>query len=225
MAQYRTDVSLAELTEGLQAEVRATREEIDPEIGFQLFGVLTPSECERLIAKGEELGFESLEGLYNPRYRSNTRILIKDEEFAQLIWQRVSHFLPPVIATKLETWDLVGINEAFRFCRYEPGQLFRPHCDEPYQPSENLRSFLTFMVYLNEVGPDAGGATVFLSHEEAIAQPTHLIHPSTGMALIFHQDRFHEGQQLLSGRKYMIRSEFMYQKRLPKPVYQWREIS
>jgi hypothetical protein len=34
--------------------------------------------------------------------------------------------------------------------------------------------------------------------------------PKTGMALVFSQDLYHEGSTLISGRKYAVRTDFMY---------------
>lgn len=60
-------------------------------------------------------------------YRNNDRIVLKSEQLAQQIWDRVKVHLENEIATILErnelgygnqgSWTPVGLNECFRFCK------------------------------------------------------------------------------------------------------------
>jgi hypothetical protein len=45
---------------------------------------------------------------------------------------------------------VVGLNERFRFYRYDPGQHFAPHMDGCYQRANGEESQFTFLVYLND---------------------------------------------------------------------------
>ena len=60
--------------------------------------------------------------------RSNTRLMVKDESLAAVVWdrlKRVEGLLPLQVYdpdTK-ETFAAVGVNPCFRFCRYHPGQV------------------------------------------------------------------------------------------------------
>ena len=58
---------------------------------------------------------------------------------------------------------------------------------------------MTLMVYLNDIFE--GGETVF--NETTIK-------PQKGMALIFHHTLVHEGAAVTTGRKYVLRSDVMY---------------
>lgn len=53
----------------------------------------------------------------------------------------------------------IGLNELFRFYRYEPGQQFRKHRDQSYIRNSKEASYFTFMIYLND--DFKGGTTTF----------------------------------------------------------------
>ena len=93
----------------------------------------------------------------------------------------------------------IGVNERFRFYRYDLGQTFRWHRDGYFERPNRERSRLTLMVYVND--DFEGGHTRF---EEA------LIKPVKGTALFFVHHLLHEGAQVTRGRKYVMRSDVMY---------------
>jgi len=99
--------------------------------------------------------------------------------------------------------QVVGANERLRCYRYRPGQRFGPHFDGAFQRSDNERSILTFIIYLNE--GFEGGETTFLDLGEAVG-------PRTGLGLFFQHPVLHEGSEVTSGVKYAIRSDIMYSK-------------
>jgi len=166
--------------------------------------ILSPEECRALIDLSEALGFESaqihgaLDGPHGFRARAdrdNTRSAIEDPTIAALVWSRV--------ATKLPPWKNrtpTGINERLRFYRYELGQSFPAHTDG-YHEDANQRSELTLLLYLNS--DFEGGETVFTDSGNALQ-------PATGSALIFPHDLWHEGRPLKSGRKYVVRTDVMF---------------
>ena len=108
-------------------------------------------------------------------------------------------------------WRAYGLNPQFRFCRYEPGQKFAPHYDGNFQISSENKSFYTFMIYLN--GGFDGGATHFLADSAAPPRGRVLeaLPPQPGMLLVFQHNIYHEGEELRTGLKYMMRSDVMYQ--------------
>ena len=65
-------------------------------------------------------------------------------------------------------------------------------------------SFFTFLVYLND--DFEGGETEF----EDIAT----VQPKTGDALVFYHPYRHEGKTLLSGKKYVLRTDIMFEKEI-----------
>jgi hypothetical protein len=94
---------------------------------------------------------------------------------------------------------VIGLNERFRFYRYDPGERFAPHTDGCFRRNNGQESLLTIMIYLNE-GCE-GGETNFGDVQ---------IVPKAGMALIFDHYLLNEGAAVLSGRKYVLRSDVMY---------------
>ncbi len=62
---------------------------------------------------------------------------------------------------------------------------------------------MTFIVYLNE--GFEGGETSFEHNGGQLN-----VIPKTGMALVFVHHRCHTGAEVVSGRKYVLRSDVMY---------------
>ncbi|WP_052732204.1 2OG-Fe(II) oxygenase [Hymenobacter terrenus] len=93
----------------------------------------------------------------------------------------------------------IGLNELFRFYRYQRGHQFKGHFDESYIRSEQEASYFTFMVYLND--NFQGGDITFRGLS---------IQPRQGMALIFLHSLYHAGSEVTQGVKYVLRSDVMY---------------
>jgi predicted 2-oxoglutarate/Fe(II)-dependent dioxygenase YbiX len=100
-------------------------------------------------------------------------------------------------------WRAVGLNERFRFYRYDPGQRFAPHTDGCFRRDNGEQSQFTFLVYLND--GFEGGATAF--HE---GRASLLVTPERGQALVFDHRQVHEGRPVVRGRKSVLRTDVMY---------------
>lgn len=170
---------------------------------FTVPEVLIASECEGLVGKVEEAGFDpapitTSEGfVMRPDIRNNTRVMFDDVDLAAELFGRIRGAVPGQLFGRLA----VGVNERFRCYRYEPGQRFAPHYDGAFRRSATERSELTFMVYLND--DFAGGQTAF--HDFDVT-----VRPEAGMALVFQHQLLHEGCVVTSGVKYVLRSDVMY---------------
>mmetsp|Transcript_29748 Transcript_29748/g.69033 ORF Transcript_29748/g.69033 Transcript_29748/m.69033 type:complete len:380 (-) Transcript_29748:344-1483(-) len=107
----------------------------------------------------------------------------------------------------------VGLNERLRFLRYDPGNYFAPHFDGTFTRGRDVgelrqfeRSYVTFQLYLN--GGFEGGATRFLNgYDRSVGID---VVPRTGSVLLFEHAVLHEGSLLVSGRKYTLRTDVMY---------------
>jgi hypothetical protein len=176
---------------------------------FVIHDFLNADECAALIARSEGMSFEkgTVGGEVFEDVRNNDRVLFDDEQLAAQLFERARPSLP----ASLEDEVLVGFNERWRFYRYDPGQTFKPHRDGSYFRIEaRQHSRLTFMIYLNE-GATGGRTNFFLDLQHAFHRtPTLTVEPKRGMALVFVHDILHEGAPVISGRKYVLRTDVMY---------------
>jgi len=175
----------------------------DDPIVFTVDNVLTAEECRQLVERIDELGPEpapittARSFVMRPDIRNNTRVIFDDHALAHSLFERLADAIPPTL------WGqrAVGANERFRCYRYEAGQRFAPHTDGAFRRDVHEVSLLTLMVYLNE--GFAGGETAFHDLGQKVA-------PRTGMALLFQHRTYHEGCEVTSGVKYVLRSDVMY---------------
>lgn len=169
---------------------------------YTIPNVLSADECAAYIKLIEGIGFSAAPinvGGGRQRVvagvRNNWRVMFDDECRASELWRKVS----PSVPVFLNGRQAVGLNERLRFYRYDPGQRFAPHADGRYVAPTGESSLLTFMVYLND--GFVGGETKF--NEISVV-------PEEGMALIFRHELWHEGAEVESGRKYVLRTDVMY---------------
>ncbi|MEW6129623.1 MAG: 2OG-Fe(II) oxygenase [Acidobacteriota bacterium] len=163
-------------------------------------------ECCALINLSETVGFRdaTIEGEWEgPRGflvsngRHNYRAAAEDFKLADALFHRLRRIVPETLNGK----TVVGLNERLRFYRYTTGQKFAPHTDGYFMRSQSQRSLLTLIIYLNQ--DFAGGETFFLNSQTLIA-------PETGKVLLFAHQLWHEGLPVLSGTKYILRTDVIY---------------
>ena len=121
--------------------------------------------------------------------------MFDDLGLADQIWTAAQQYIPE----KYFYWIPVGINERLRIYRYDRGQKFVWHMDGSFQRENGDRSMLTLLIYLNEV--EEGGATSFKKLK---------VEPATGKALFFLHRYLHQGDEVIQGRKYVLRTDVMY---------------
>jgi prolyl 4-hydroxylase len=159
------------------------------------------SQCNDFVKKSEEIGYaqatiETDKGAKVVKsVRNNSRVLYKDSALAAALWTDIKPFAPKQIGLSVP----IGLNELFRFYRYEPGQEFKRHIDQSYIRNDREASYYTFMIYLND--NYSGGETKFSDI---------VIAPKKGQALIFLHSVEHEGSPVTSGVKYVLRTDVMF---------------
>jgi len=174
---------------------------------FTIDAFLTVDECASFVARSESGGYEDAPittaagFVMNTDIRNNRRLIVDDAALARMLWQRAQPFLPATI----HEWRASGLNERFRFYRYDPGQRFAPHFDGYFERNDRERSQLTFMIYLN--ADFTGGETRFYDTDQRLHVT---VRPERGMALAFAHLQLHEGAEVVSGRKYVLRTDVMY---------------
>lgn len=204
-----------------------------------LHGVLTPQECNELIQRSEDKGYEkALVNIGRGRQmamqdtRNSDRCIIDDPDFAEMLYQRMlakieevePRLLHPILNWKTKGVEhAVGLNERLRILRYDPGCYFKPHSDGSYRRGfeaglgrKGEESRVTMLLYLNE-GYE-GGHTRFLEYHIK-KKRGHRVVPRTGSVLLFEHPCYHEGETLKTGRKYIVRTDLMYTKKGPGHEY------
>lgn len=137
-------------------------------------------------------------------------------------------------------WNLNSLNNRWRYCKYTKSHYFGAHTDGIFRANANKSTIFTFMLYLNgheksnfqKEGSNAidlptysGGCTNFVkydknkfkfasnSFETSDADLVKQIIPEPGLAIVFPQEslpHFHEGESLITGTKYILRSDIFY---------------
>jgi prolyl 4-hydroxylase len=174
---------------------------------FLVRNFLSPEECDRFIALSEQAGYEDATittaagFVMRKDIRDNARLMVDDPALAAALWDRARPFLP----AEWFGWQVAGFNERFRYYRYDVGQRFAPHSDGTFERANGERSHFTFMVYLND--DFEGGATAFYQSRVPLQ-----VRPERGAALGFYHRQLHEGQAVVRGRKYVLRTDVMYRR-------------
>lgn len=169
---------------------------------FLLKDFWSVEKCIALIERSEQIGYEQalIDGdngqVLAEEVRNNQRILFTDIALRDQIWSEVKEFAPQKIGNSIA----IGLNEMFRFYKYQPGQLFKKHRDQSFMRNESEASYYTLLIYLNN--EFEGGTTTFNNIT---------INPKTGACLIFLHDLEHEGAIITEGVKYVLRTDIMYQ--------------
>lgn len=174
---------------------------LHPEV-FLIENFLTNEECDYYIELTKDKVFEeakiNMQGrqVMSKGIRNNDRLMVFDNKLAENLFQKAVEFLPQIH----ENYKVTGFNEMFRIYKYSPGQRFKMHRDGSYIRNEHEKSFYTFLIYLND--DFEGGETEF--------EGLFTVAPKKGSALVFHHPLRHEGKTLISGLKYVLRTDIMY---------------
>lgn len=169
---------------------------------FEIPSFLSVDECDVLINLSEEIGFKEAD-VQTPsgrelltHIRNNERVDYHSNDLAQRYWQRLVNLNLPAFEGK----SAIGLSPYFRFYRYLPGQKFSLHKDGRQNVHGNETLF-TFLIYLNE--DCIGGETFF-------RQGSLKISPKKGTAILFEHHLWHQGVEVQSGVKIVLRSDLIY---------------
>lgn len=192
--------------------------------------MLSAAECQSII----ENGFEPREGVTHPvvwrKWSENpdaehakvgVRTVYKAEDQAAALWERAKHFAPQRVTTIAKgvrtTWQAIGLSDRLKFVQYRAGQTFPCHVDGAKIVSEDEKSQVSVLFYLDSTN---GGELRFLNPPpgavgmvpgEGECTLITELKPEPGMMVFFsHKPYLHESAPLLSGRKFVIRTDVMY---------------
>ena len=131
--------------------------------------------------------------------RNNERVIFDDEQLAAEVLEKARKHIP----NEMRGRRMVAANERFRCYRYKHGMRFAPHADGSFERGQD-KSFYTYLIYLNS--EMEGGETNFA------VEPPLSIQPEQGLGVVFQHPIVHEGAEVLSGIKYVARTDLMYRK-------------
>jgi hypothetical protein len=193
---------LDDAPQGLEAK------QIEDHEAWLVEDLLSHSELNVLLKAAESNGFGSTE--FSKAYRGNLRLQASDKGLADAMWLRLKPLLPEVVEFDGKMWHAIGLNDRWRLAKYYPGDRFMRHLDGVNKPSSTEQSMFTVNIYANE--EFEGGTTRFFFKDEHTADV--IVTPKTGLCLLFRQNPgqsyYHDGEEVKSGVKYLIRSDVMY---------------
>ena len=143
---------------------------------------------------------------------SYDRVVHVDTALAATLFNRIRTRLPA------EDRNIVGCNDNFRLSRYQPGEEVKKHTDGVNQDKWGNRSRYTVNIFLND--DFTGGETEFWvgdlmdRRRPIVATPTDIMRhivatPNAGRGVLFHHDILHCGNRVLTGQKFLIRTDVM----------------
>ena len=201
---------------------------------FQVLNVLAPSECQRLIAITEALGYLPDAAVSLPRkIRHNDNVTwVVDELTERRIWGRCGFAFQNLDIPNIDK-PAQGLNRRFRFYKYAPGDFFAPHTDGAWFGSAvsgdqligdafgDRYSQFSFVLFLSD--GFAGGRTEFYLNPADPYEPlmdladADIVPVATplGSAICFPHGghpwhRIHSSEEITEGTKYIIRSDVLF---------------
>lgn len=172
--------------------------------------VLSDQECSDIIQNYDEhMNKLNVTNTYRNMYRTEVTL----EDMATLIFSRIQSYIPSEVVISANdvmygktygcegVWNLSYLNDFFRIAKYHEGGHFSQHRDGIYQKTLSCRSLYTFMIYLND--DYVGGTTNFIDIGDSVRIPK-------GSAIVFPHNLLHSGSSVISGVKYIMRSDIMY---------------
>lgn len=168
---------------------------------YTVSNLLSKRRCEELIKLSEKIGYDTASITTERGFeikqdvRNNSWVIYDSFDLAEELYTLVE----PWVIKKWKGCSAIGLNERFRFYRYDPSQKLDWHYDGVFQRSNGQISQFTLIFYLNS-GYD-GGCTEFVDVEIPV---------EAGSALFFWHPQLHRGATVKSGRKYVLRTDIMY---------------
>eukprot|EP00300_Choanocystis_sp_HF-7_P041742 c8528_g1_i2.p1 GENE.c8528_g1_i2~~c8528_g1_i2.p1 ORF type:complete len:262 (+),score=43.17 c8528_g1_i2:100-885(+) len=202
-----------------------------------LRNALTAGECEQLISAGFNIRecthpvvWRKWDTDPHAQDKVGKRTIYKADDVAGMFWKRIGSHVPARVTTishgVLSTWEAIGVSDRLKFVQYTAGQDFPMHVDGPKVISDDERSQVSVLFYLDST--DGGQLQFFdppggdIGMGAATKQePTYItqIAPEAGMCVWFsHKPYLHQSARLVSGRKYCIRTDIMYRRISTEPT-------
>ena len=191
--------------------------------GFVVDKAISAKLCSTIVNHATVVGFS--DGSTPPMFAGQReRATFTCEPLAKCIWNvvgkrcrdhrhdadRPSHhmFVGPCAYVPSGMYTPVGINPLMGISKYKPGGRFGLHTDSCHAESDQWVGMHTVLLYLN----DADGGETALYDDDS--RHVYTVLPKTGRMLVFYHHTLHEGKAVVSGHKYVLRTEVMYRRAL-----------
>jgi hypothetical protein len=184
---------------------------VDRFVGRLVPSAVNGARCTQLLRDLDARGFARTGELYPDDYRNNDRVVFDDAGLAAELEDRVRPYIPDEIVDAGARWRLLELNARFRACRYANGQAFCVHRDGAYVPSDDVRSFLTVQLYLDDDARRVGGRTRFYANAQG-GEVLAAITPTVGSVIIFDHRVWHDGEPVTRGIKHVLRTDAVYER-------------
>jgi len=176
-------------------------------IGIHAF--LSSGECGKIIDAAEKQGFsvQRRHQMQNMHWAD-----IVDPLFAEAIWRQcgLDQLLQNMVVDGMVP---CGLNDVIRIQKYAPGGMLGRHIDQHVKRVDGRTSLYSLRVFLNGDGKFQGGLSAF--HVPFRAEPV-VFEPEAGMALMYPQGELctvQEECEVVSGNKYVLRADILFQSR------------
>jgi len=165
----------------------------------QIDNILTEEECQYFISLFDD---KNLVEDINDKHRKYHRVQITNQEVADRFYEKAFPRLPKKIKKIAD-----GMNDHIRLSKYDAGQFFGIHKDGiNFDPNnKNRMSYATLNIFLND--DFEGGETTFYEKDKVTKR--FVCVPKAGRGALFYSQQFHEGNKIISGNKFLIRTDLM----------------
>jgi predicted 2-oxoglutarate/Fe(II)-dependent dioxygenase YbiX len=165
---------------------------------YQIDEILTDKECQHYIQMFDN---KKIVEDINDKHRKYHRIQFCDKELADNLYEKVKHYIPKKIKN-----IAVGMNDHIRLSKYDAGQFFGIHKDGlNFTDNRAQMSYATLNIFLN--CDFEGGETTF--YEKNKRKKRLVCKPRAGRGVFFYSQQFHEGNKIIRGNKFLLRTDLM----------------
>lgn len=169
---------------------------------IQIDQIFTLEQCKTLINTADAIGYQDVDrgnAVYN---RIIAKVKLDGKSLHEYLLEKLRPFIPESVDGKRVT----GLNDHFRFSKYYKGQFFDIHKDGINQDTDGNRSALTLNIFLND--DFEGGETEFYNSND-VNDLRYSVKPVAGRGALFFAQQYHAGNKIISGEKYLIRTDVM----------------
>ena len=172
------------------------------ELLLQIDNIFTLDQCQTFIRNAEATGFQDIDRGNACYGRVTGRINLEGQPLHEWLYKHLYEIIPSYVDGKRVT----GLNDHFRFSKYHAGQFFDIHKDGFNQDCNGNRSALTLNIFLND--DFKGGETDFF-YSNNRSDLRFSVKPLAGRGALFYAQQYHSGNEILSGYKYLLRTDVM----------------